>query len=816
MADNLQALSFIARLGLGNLKDEVLVESVKASLQGMGAQIMETMVTHRDCQIQTDTATVSGSKSNNYVDRGALDKNIARREAVTATELEILNHLMELDADEDQETRAPPSVNMQIRTIELSLALRDLIIKARDQTEWCSTLNSGQQEEGWSMEWDGMNRLIALVVIAMALEKRASKKNLFVVPALVNHLKRSFRYTFQSSESDLCVAEYPEWALNHMKDVLQVYSAVFRRIKRDVTTGVDELFAELVANDRTIGTDENRPRIKAYFEKLCLQFLHGDFFYSWTSSLVKEARWFVYSRLPLLVYDYRNAASDVKLSVNEIANIADAEDPVTKITVTQSFYEDEYQVNLVYNLIRSMTELAATIKAIDHAAAFELFSDFDKNNPVPYVMVTLEKDSLRPRLELGYDYNIVYGALDALISLEATSSKKVLKQLIMEDKLLDNIRCDSAMQNHWYLQDASYITQPLNTIIALLKMFDERCKCLESCKAKSDFTVKVIVPIINSYLEYIKTTWNAEDDIFSSCSLTAFLIESTTTMHDFLVKYPYSVYMPQILASIEKVMHKMILIVGDYVIDIIAEPFSTIHEKRLDVVTFLKEKILQIAVLCNLKSYRQIIKQLVETVEKLLVGILIPQKASHIVLTKPDHVDMALYNCNLVYYEMKELTDSTYCPESTNIIEDIKTLLDTNSEELINTVETMKSSLTIQSIFNDDHASHGGCDSERTVERITQLTKRISIHCDNADEDAEQAEMENILTMSDSDSEDSLMDNAEDESVPITQTVGEQLIIDRLKQRLKVQKLTAQQIYTLSLHILNATLSPWQIQDLTS
>lgn len=122
-------------------------------------------------------------------------------------------------------------------------------------------------------------------------------------------------------------------------------------------------------------------------------------------------------------------------------------------------------------------------------------------------------------------------------------------------------------------------------------------------------------------------------------------------------------------------------IMRDYINDIMEEPFSNIHERRLDVICYLKEKLLQMAVLCSLKTYKQIIKATFENVEKRLLAVLMPQHVQQIIFNNQTHVEMALQNwyvkpcksrfefSNLIYHELKVLTDIKYCPESMHIIE---------------------------------------------------------------------------------------------------------------------------------------------------
>lgn len=820
MAEDTVSLAFISRLGLENLRNPVLVESIKASLQGVGNQLDSTIASNAVIQEQSETTLLKESRRACPQAKDAINHHGTSGEHATASEVDILTYLVEADMSAEDHKADSSSDNTQIRAIELTLVIWDLVVKARDNTAWCTPLDDGQQQDG-KIPWHGMPRLIALLVIAMAMEKRYATKKSIVIPVLVNHIKRSFRFSFQSAESNLCVIDHPEWAINYIRDVIRAYQTMFKRIKREVNSATEDLFAAYIPDETAIDNDKNGQRLKDHFAKLCTEFSHGSFFNDWTVSILMEVRLFVYSRLPLLVYDYRTKMPDAKLTVYEMANITNTCDADTKITAMRSFYDDEVKLNLMYNLIRAMTELSTTIRATDHNASFELFADFDKNTLIPCITLALDDESLKPKLQLSYDHGVVYGALDALISLENTAAINVVKNLVGDEGIMDSIRCDKDMQNKWYLHDDGYITQPMNILITLLKMLDERCKCLETSKSKSEFTTKVIVPVLNPYLEFVKAKWNAEDDVFKSCSLTAFLIESTTLLYEFLLKYPYTSYMPQVLASVEKVVNKMTHIMRDYINDIMEEPFSNIHERRLDVICYLKEKLLQMAVLCSLKTYKQIIKATFENVEKRLLAVLMPQHVQQIIFNNQTHVEMALQNCNLIYHELKVLTDIKYCPESMHIIEDIKTLLDTHPEDLITAVETIKTSIRIDSIFKDTNeildSRHRNPEQQRVVLRTSSLAaKRISIQSGSIDVDTVKTMMEDVLEPEESDSDDSFTQGTRERQILKNEAVGEQLIIENVKQRLKVQKLNIQQIYTLSLHILYATLETWQFKELSN
>lgn len=89
--------------------------------------------------------------------------------------------------------------------------------------------------------------------------------------------------------------------------------------------------------------------------------------------------------------------------------------------------------------------------------------------------------------------------------------------------------------------------------------------------------------------------------------------------------------------------------------------------------------------------------------------------------------------------------------------------------------------------------------------------------------------MEDVLEPEESDSDDSFTQGTRERQILKNEAVGEQLIIENVKQRLKVrlyvvyetenaqvQKLNIQQIYTLSLHILYATLETWQFKELSN
>eukprot|EP00371_Babesia_bovis_P000370 XP_001609017.1 hypothetical protein [Babesia bovis T2Bo] len=530
--------------------------------------------------------------------------------------------------------------NKQIRNIHLLLPLKDMIIQTRDKTKWCSLMESDHDEKD-NLNWDAMRRLIALIIIGITLEKMNDIDDSMVVALLVNHVKHNFRYSFQSPTSGLCHLERPEWAINYIKDVVTRYHCIFKIMKQEINGNVEQVFNAFVPH--SIFT-MNREKLLEGFKRIAAEFSFSSLVRKWMMVIANEARLFVFSRLPLLFYDYRVTPFDGILTMKQVTNIASKANEQTKVNVTPSLFDDETRVNVTYNLLRAMTELATPLRSIDQAAAYEVFADFDQNVTVPCLNVGFNTEENVALMELDYERKGLCGALDGLMNMERITANRYIKKMLTDDVILETVKCNKLTQHRWYLQDSRYLIQPIETLITLLKIFDERCKCMESTQSKSKFTNTVIAPIINTYIEDVKRRWNAEDNALKSCSLTAFLIDATATLHEFLIRYPYTQYMMQSQANVEKVLNKMISIIGDYVDNLMEQPFSVLHDKRIDIMDALKDKFIQLAVQCSEDIYGKILKATLDCIGKRLLWTLIPERVNQIKLHQQRQLDIALEN----------------------------------------------------------------------------------------------------------------------------------------------------------------------------
>ncbi|CDR95644.1 hypothetical protein, conserved [Babesia bigemina] len=831
MANPALALALVGRVGLANINDPVVLDSIKAELAVIEGQLQ-------------DAGEVGAAANNEHVpnvdlhvkgDVGAPVASAARESArkihITVPEVELLMHLMQEQSDGDK--TATITSSRQSKGIQLIMIARNLLQQARDQTAWCSLLSDNEESEQTNVKWEGMPRLIALLVLTVALESSAGGKTYVAVSTLSNHIQQAFRYSFQSPESDLCLIDHPEWAINYIRDVVKRYCAIFKLIKQEIHSNTDELFEALLPEAATLAHMEQRPDLREQFRKLCTEFSQHNFVQKWAKALAKEARWFTFTRLPLLVYEYRIALSDTLLTMQQVTIITRTADPKTRLNVSQALFNDDARANIIYSLLRAMTDLATTLRDLDNTAPYEVFADFDKNTTVPCLALKCDANQHEAQLELNYEHDRAYGALDALISLEKTAAINVVKKLLEGENILEAVKCNAVTQNNWYLQDGGFLTQPVKTFIALLKIFDERCKCLETAKSRGEFTTKVIAPIINSYVEYIKGKWNAEDDVFRSCSLTAFLIDATALLYEFLLRYPYSQYMPQVVTTVERVTTKMIAIIGDYVNDIIEEPFSRVHDKRLDIMYYLRDKMTQLAVHCSLKSYKQMLRHVVDNVERRLMAVLLPQRASQIILNTPAHVEMAARNwwvnanahvnicrSEIVYNELKNLTDAEYCPEDMQTIEDVKAILATNVNELVDAVESIKGDAAFHPVLKDVNTKiylqrRGVRSTEAGTRYLHTAETRIIESCGNEAESTKTL-LDDILSLEESDDRESPRLSQPDKA-PLNQNEsGEQEVAEKVKKRFKVQKLDVKQVYTLSLHVLSAQIEQQQFIELVN
>ncbi|GBE61197.1 CBS domain -containing protein, putative [Babesia ovata] len=820
MANPALTLALVGRIGLANINNPAVLDSIKAELgviegqlQGGGevsATVHNEHVSSLDVHLNGDIAApVALSR-----------RESARKVQINVPEVELLMHLIQEREQNDGDKTGTIASSRQSKCIQLIIIARDMLQQARDKTAWCSLLNDNEESEQTKVKWEGMPRLIALLVVTVAMENSAGGKTAAAVSTLSNHIQQAFRYSFQSPESDLCLIDHPEWAINYIRDVVKKYCGIFKLIKQEIHSNTDELFEALLPEAATLAHKEQRHDLREEFVKLCAEFSQHNFVQKWAQALAKETRWFTFTRLPLLVYEYRMALSDTLLTMQQVTNITRTADPKTRLNVSQALFHDDIRANIIYSLLRAMTDLAAALRDLDNTAPYEVFADFDKNTTIPCLELKNNADKDEAQLALNYELDRAYGALDALISLEKTAAINVVKKLLEGENILEGVKCNAATQNNWYLQDSGFLTQPVKTLIALLKMFDERCKCLETAKSRGEFTTKVIAPIINSYLEYIKGKWNAEDDVFRSCSLTAFLIDSTALLYEFLLRYPYSQYMPQVVTNVERVTTKMIAIIGDYVNDIIEEPFSRIHDKRLEIMYYLKDKMTQLAVHCSLKSYKQMLRHVVDNVEKRLMTVLLPQRASQIILNAPAHVEMAEHNCEIVYNELKNLADAKYCPEDMQVIEDVKTIVATNVDELVDAVEFLKGHAAMYPVLKDVNTKiylqrRGVRNTEAGTSYIHTAETRITESCGN-EVDNSKTLLDDILSLEESDDGESPRLNQPDKALLNHNESAEQALVEKVKKRLKVQKLDIKQVYTLSLHVLSAQIEQEQFIKLVN
>ncbi|ORM42284.1 uncharacterized protein BXIN_1088 [Babesia sp. Xinjiang] len=643
MTNKSLALAFIGRIGLENLKDPGMLAAVKDALTGIQGEMEDNRWVNTALNEHKEDDWGRQNEADVTIPSPNLRSKPAAKNHANVTEVEMLLQILQEREQAEEDRTGNIMSARQFRNTNLLLAARELIIQAKDKTAWTSILER-DQDENEKVQWEGMTRLIALIVLTMTMEKGNATDNSMVVALLSNHIKNAFRYSFQSPKSDLCQVEHPEWAMQYLKDVVKRYQTIFKLIKQEINSNTNELFDALIPGSGRVIPEENKRKLRDGFRTICSEFQHSNFVRKWMLAIAKEARTFVFSRLPLLIYEYKTVPSNKLLNIYQVTNITRTASPQTKLNVSRTLFDNERRANVMYNLLRAIMELSALFRTVDQAPAYEVFADFDQNNMVPCLGLKFDPEKNISQFELNYDHGEICGALDVLISLENTTAKKITKNLLNEENIMESIRCNNMTQNRWFLQDSGYITQPLQTLIALLKIFDERCKCLETTESRSKFTNKVIAPIVNSYIEYIKGKWNAEDDVFRSCSLTAFLVDATALLHEFLLKYPYTQYMSQAQATVERVLNRMISIIGDCVYGLIEKPFGHIHDRHVHVVQYIKQKFIQMAVQCSVKSYKQMLNSCVESVEKRLLAVLIPQRVNKIILDNKAHIEMAIDN----------------------------------------------------------------------------------------------------------------------------------------------------------------------------
>ncbi|GFE55881.1 hypothetical protein BaOVIS_032850 [Babesia ovis] len=750
-------VALIGRIGLENLKEPVIVAQLKDSFRGFEAQLEDNLWINGSGSSHAEQDWVAQTNVDDDVPITGLRTKQGTKAFASVTEVDILTQLIHEreQAGDDKTTQAAST--RQIKNTQLLLVLRELLIEARGETGWCSILEN-DQDENQKGQWEGMPRLIALIVLSITLEKRNGMDNSMAVTLLMNHIKSAFRYSFHSPESGLCHVDHPDWAVQYIRDVVKRYRTVFKHMKQEISSNTAELFNALIPNAPELVNEENKRKLLDGFKLICEQCPYANFVQKWMTNIAKEARSFVFSRLPLLVYEYRITPLNKLLSMSEVTNVTRIANSQTRMDASPSTFDDEARVNVIYNLIRAMTELAAMLRTIDQTACYEVFADFDQNTTVPCLKLKFNEEQDNMELELNYGHDETCGAMDILINLEKTTATKITKKLLTEDVIMESIKCNNMTQHRWYLQDSGYLTQPMQTLIALLKIFDERCKYLETAQSRSKFTTKVIAPIVNSYIDFIKAKWNAEDNVFRSCSLTAFLVDATAVLHEFLLRYPYTQYMATSQATVERVLNRMVSIIGDYADGLVEKPFDHIHDRRLDIIEVLKEKFVQLAVQCSAKTYKQILKSSLERIEKRLMWVLVPQRGDRIKLYNEGHLEMAVENCEIIYHEFKVLAEVKSLPENMQTIEDIKTLLSTNSDVLIEAVEMIRESMPMESVFKYTNkgmqSQHWGIKQTEQHETPTPSVGSRILESGSLEVDRADTLFDDILRFNDTDGEE--------------------------------------------------------------
>ncbi|KAK2197428.1 U6 snRNA phosphodiesterase 1 [Babesia duncani] len=761
------ALSFMSRLGLKQMQDSKYVESIMQSLSALEQGLDESLIIATNSSYNSEENEALKTSAV-HVSTGKLYK--ARKYSKVdqvSTEVDLLGHIMRLknaSLDDDEEIK-----HRGKEDIKCFLQARNLLIDAIASSAWLSYLDDVLQEND-EIAWHGINRLTAALVIALAIEKYIRVKESTLFHLLVDHIIRGFRFSFQSETSELCLLHHPEWAISYMKSVIKKYHGVFKKMKSAIRNETDLLF------ESYFGTLES-PQSKTYmgqFKDICNEIANFDLVGEWTVLIAKEVRVFVFSRLPLLMYDYylihvNHKESNKRLDLEALTGVLKKPHPNTHLHVAQSYFDDNIKTSVVYTLLQGMTDLWKLVATLDTSAR-EIFGDFDANTIIPSVKIEHGTNN-EFEIVLDYSSDFIYGCLDALIKLERTHTLEIVQRIVDDAVILDaisgkvGINCPHVA----FLQDEGYNGQIVKIVCDILSMFDARSNCLGSLKSKSEYAANVISPLLMFYINDMKNKWNSEESIFESSGIASFLLESATHLYEFLLKYPQSQHIQTNIASLEKILVRMVSIIDEYIKDLLVANFCNIHKEHLGVAKKLCTKLMQIGSQCSATTFVKILKSALDSVQQTLLRVLIPKRRQEIILLKPDHVATTLLNCGVLQQKLAPIVEPLNIADEMPIIE-----LKTAAEylDVLNDTERL---------FSDSVFSHGNPIIITTGDVISSSIVNRNVNLNLASTTSDSF-VSGLL-------HDTLLQNNHELEAFPKATNGDEALIENVKHKLKAPQL---------------------------
>ncbi|BAM38950.1 conserved hypothetical protein [Theileria orientalis strain Shintoku] len=786
MKENEIALELIGRIGINNFKDKDFVESIKKCVLHSEIGSSNTINVSNDSNSDRELDDHDNSEKKSSLKKESLRNKTYNLKEEVPIQVQLLEHLVYL-RNESGFSKHDFLIKEDLKCRSLLIFAKNLLVELKRNSSWQSVLDD-KSENVLEYPFEGMEKLFALILMMTRLEKYLRSEST-AAPILANNVLLSFRYIFQSESSNLAVIQHPEWAIEYLRECVKKYMAVFKKAKSDMKLDCTNYFKALMPE----------PYCDDYglleeFVLIGAECSVDDVASSWCLLIAKEARLFVYSRLPFLVYDYFMENEDDRVGLRELTRMIASPKKSTVLEVSRSSFSDDKVTSVIYSLVGSMVEFASYLRGFDPASSYELFSDFDNNTIVPFIMIQFyrysnaggsegytdggasnstpntaintdinnannsaintgnnsdinnannstdshsnndivknygnnnlsggnaaryadgdygadyeasdsntgnegsdnmpsrdgDEATLESKILLCFESNVLYGCLDALLEMENKHCMSISKKLLTLESFSDSIGVRTGLNTTLYLQDDQFLSQVSNVLIAVLNLVDRRCQCLKFVESKKQYAAKVVVPLIEYFIDSVKHIWNSLENVLESCTISCMLLESATVLHEFLLKFTLSEFMPDTLASLESITQKMVGIINQYFVELYYEPFKNVHRQPLEVMAHITHKLLQMCALSSCKNYNKILRTTLSDMEKVLISTLIPSKSLDFILMDEEDVETSLNNCEYILESVKKLVEPRECEETMQQVQDVKVILSMETVELKTSAE---------------------------------------------------------------------------------------------------------------------------------
>eukprot|EP00375_Theileria_parva_P003313 XP_765994.1 hypothetical protein [Theileria parva strain Muguga] len=751
MKENEIALTFINRIGLENIKNEEIYESIKNCLFNTEVKSTNSLNVSQAPKLQNESNNfnTSGERVKFKKDSSSLKSSNLQDENLI--QVQLLQHLVYLRNESNDDTH-DSSFKEDLKSKSLLVFSKNLLIEFKRSSSWYSILDDTPEDEP-EQTLKGIDRLFALVLCLVKLEKYTNSES-SVVSLLANNVLFSFRYTFQSETSNLSVVDHPEWAIDYMKNCVKKYMRVFKNVKSELKFDTTKYFNSLVPQPYS-----EDPSLLEEFTTLCKEVGMDEIISNWSMLLARETRLFVYSRLPFLVYDYFLENDYNRLELSQLTKVIGKPDSSNLLEVSRSTFEDEKVNSIIYTMINSLVNFGMYLRSFDQSSSYELFSDFDNNTLIPYIMIQLYHYPLgnedNPAIPDNLNQSELNGSLEdfnpstsgesgnsdpltdkhtkmdkfdnALLEMENVHVMNLMRRLVSIESFSDSIGVRSGLTANMYLQDRQFLSQVSNLLTSLLNRIELRCQSLKFLESKRKYVTKVIVPMLDYFVENVKHIWNSLDSILESCTISCLLMESATSLHEFFLEFPLSELMPESLSKLETVNQKMVTIFDQYFVELYYDTFKHVHRQPLEVLNTITHKLLQICALCSYKNYKKIVTCVLGSMEKLLVSILIPNKSIDFILEDEDDVETALNNCQFMLDCVKKLVEPLDYKETMQMVQDMVVILSMETVELNTSAEYLNllGTTRISGKTSDKHTQESSLNKNSEMASDTFLSSVI-------------------------------------------------------------------------------------------